>query len=339
VRLIVKNAPVAAATLALLLPCVFIYAAGEPADAAVATGKAILWSDPTDAASRNLVYGIGGEESQPQAPFTFIKEDLNATSPKLDLKDANGVKWTAKLGLEARPETAASRLVWAAGYFVPEDYYLANIHVSGVPDHLQRGEKLIIREGATVELPSVRFKREPKGEKKIGSWTWKDNPFQGTRQWNGLRVMMALVNNWDLKDENNSIFRSDSGNIYMVTDLGATFSSDGRSYPPSQTKDNLDKYLNSKFIERTHDGLVDFAVPARPQLPYFVNPKEYMNRVHLEWIGKNIPVDDARWIGAILARLSPDQIRDAFRASGYSPTEIDGFSQVILHRISELNAL
>ena len=35
--------------------------------------------------------------------------------------------------------------------------------------------------------------------------------FPDTRKFNGLRVMMALMNSWDLKDENNAIYERDAG--------------------------------------------------------------------------------------------------------------------------------
>jgi hypothetical protein len=57
------------------------------------------------------------------------------------------------------------------------------------------------------------------------------------------------------------------------------------------------------------------------------------------WVGRRIPVADARWVGDLLARLSPQQIRDAFRAAGYSPQEVDGFGSVVEQRISQLKGL
>src|SRR5579862_9062574 len=84
--------------------------------------KAALWRDPTDIASRDLIYGSGGAGHQPRGTFTFIQEDMDGSNPKFDVRDQDGVKWKVKLGAEARPEVAASRLVWAAGYFTNEDY-------------------------------------------------------------------------------------------------------------------------------------------------------------------------------------------------------------------------
>jgi len=62
-------------------------------------------------------------------------------------------------------------------------------------------------------------------------------------------------------------------------------------------------------------------------------------RMHMRWIGRNIPRDDVRWIAQILAQLSPEQIRDAFRAGGYTPDEVEGFSKVVEGRIAQLNKL
>ena len=50
---------------------------------------------------------------------------MNGTSPKLKVKDAQGVEWKVKMGAEPQAETAATRFLWAAGYFVDEDYFQA----------------------------------------------------------------------------------------------------------------------------------------------------------------------------------------------------------------------
>jgi hypothetical protein len=44
-------------------------------------------------------------------------------------------------------------------------------------------------------------------------------------------------------------------------------------------------------------------------------------------------------MGDLLARLSPNQIRDAFRAGGYSLQEVEQLSEVVERRISELEGL
>src|SRR5262249_13225737 len=81
----------------------------------------VLWRQPDDISSRDLFWGPGGKEHAPHGRFTFQKEDSAGSSPKFDVVDQDGVRWRVKLGPEARPETAASRLLWAVGYFTNED--------------------------------------------------------------------------------------------------------------------------------------------------------------------------------------------------------------------------
>jgi hypothetical protein len=304
---------------------------------------AVLWRNPDDIRSRNLFYGPGGEKHMPHTTYTFEKEDLDGTSPKFIVRDENGVRWKVKMGHEARPETVASRLVWAVGYSTNEDYFLSALHVDGMPDYLRRGQKYV---GPKGTVNNVRLKRYLEGEKKVGLWRWSDNPFTSTRELNGLRVMMALINNWDSKDINNSIYyeKHPEGlggpdDIYMVSDLGASFGTTGVSWKRAATDGNLHSYSRSKFMRKVAAAYVDFAVPSRPFLLDIFYPPDYFMRIHMRWIGRHIPRKDVRWMGQLLAQLSPQQIRDAFRAAGYSPAEVEGYAKIVEGRIGELENL
>ncbi len=306
-----------------------------------ANAGALLWQDPADITSRDLYYGPGGKQHAPHTTYTFLKEDLQGTNPKFDVRDENGVKWKVKPGVEARPEVVASRLVWAVGYYANEDYFLPELRVEDMPP-LKRGQNLVGPDGT---IRNVRLKRQLEGEKKLGEWKWRENPFNQQRELNGLRVMMALINNWDLKDVNNSVYAEKEKHAgapelhYAVTDLGASFGTTGRSWTHSLSKGNLKSYQHSKFIRKITPEYVDFTVPTRPALIYVFTPKEFISRLELRWIGKRIPRSDAKWIGGLLAQLSPEQIRDAFRAAGYSPEQVQGFAVVVEERIAELNKL
>src|SRR5437667_8543637 len=98
--------------------------------------------EPGNVSSRDLCCGPGGNEHQPVLPFEFLAEDLKGTSPKFEVRDGDGKKWTAKLGLEARPETAATRLLWAIGYSANEDYFYSDLPVRNMPAALRRGQNL-----------------------------------------------------------------------------------------------------------------------------------------------------------------------------------------------------
>lgn len=305
------------------------------------TGAPVLWREPGDIASKNLLDGSGGKEHAPTGVMTFLKEDEAGTNAKFDVKDENGVKWKLKLGAESKPEPVAARFVWAVGYFTPDDYYLPTVQVKGLPSHVKRGQKWIDPDGT---MHDVRLKRYADGEKKVGVWEWRHNPFTDTRELNGLRVVMALINNWDLKDANNAILRkkhSEQGaeTVYLISDLGATFGTTNFEPNHEKAKGNLESYEKSKFIRNVDRGVVDFDNPKKPSTIVAFNPKEYVGRMNLEWIGRNIPVADAKWMGSLLAKLTPEQIRDAFRAGGYAPEEVEAFAVVVESRIAELNKL
>jgi len=295
---------------------------------------ASLWTDRGSLESLNLFYGPGGKEHQPTGKFTFVKEDLEGTNPKFEVVDEQGIKWKAKLGSEARPETAATRLLWAAGYFTDEDYYVAELRVDKMPK-LERGSHFLAPDGL---VRGVRLERHVKGQKKNGNWSWYKNPLEGTKELSGLKVMMALMNNWDLKDTNNVIYTGPGDEThYAISDLGATFGRTGNTM--TRSKGELKDYQESKFIKKAGPEHVNFSFHSRPLFFMIFHVPYYMERTKMQSIVKHIPREHAKWIGQQLARLSPEQIRDCFRASGFSPAEVEGFATVVQGRIAELNRL
>ena len=293
-----------------------------------------LWSDRGNIASLNLLYGSGGIEHQPTGGFTFVKEDKQGTAPKFEVRDEQGVHWKVKLGEETKSETAASRLLWAAGYFTDEDYYLPEIRVDKMPK-LDRGRQFVSADGV---VRGVRLERKVKEQKKTGNWSWFKNPFVGTKELNGLRIMMALVNNWDLKEINNAIYsQPGQGARYVVADLGATFGETGN--PVTRSKSNPDDYSGSKFIQKVTADHVDFIMSSRPLFITAIDVPNYATRTHMQDIVKDIPIADARWLGKLLEALSDEQIRDCFRAAGYSPEDVEGNAATVKERIRDLNRL
>ncbi len=314
---------------------------GKSRDASVKSARseaAVLWREPTDIGSRNLFYGPGGEQHQPHGPFAFVEEDLNGSNPKYVVRDQSKVKWTIKLGNEARPETVASRLVWAVGYFTNEDYFLQDVQVGDMPAHVKRGGSQI---GPGGSMHAVRLKRHLEDEKKIENWEWSDDSVAGSQALNGLKVMMALINNWDLKESNNALYggKDAAEQVYIVSDLGASFGTTGLTFPFSHSKGNLNSYIHSGFVGKVSPEYVDFRTPSRPALIYAFGLPAFMHRVRLDNTVHHIPREDARWIGKLLSSLSSDQIRDAFRAAGYAPKQVDLFTSVVQDRIQELNRL
>jgi hypothetical protein len=296
---------------------------------------AVIWHDRGDAAELDLIGGPGGKAHEPGNVLKFIEESDSGTSPKFEVEDEHGVRWKVKLGEEAKSETAATRLLWAAGYVVDEDYYREQIRVPGLP-RLARGREFV---SAGDTVTGARLERQGGGGgEEATTWSWYDNPFVGTREFNALKVMMALVNNWDLKDVNNRVSdTADGGAQYGITDLGATFGRTGNII--TRSKSVAKDYAETKFIAKVTATHVDFVMQSRPIFPFVFHLPAYRERTRMQEIVKGIPIADARWLGDRLGRLSLEQIRDCFRASGFSPVEVEIYAQAVRQRIEALKGL
>lgn len=272
---------------------------------------AVIWREPTDLASRDLFLGPGGEAMKPDlSNVTFIKRVTTGHSTKYRVRDGQGREWVAKLGNEAQSETAASRLVWAAGFYTDITYFVPEVKVEG------KGT-----------LRNVRFEARPKEIKRYDvEWDWDDNPFKGKPELQGLKVMAVLLNDWDLKVQNNRVLlvkdetSGENELRYIVSDWGATLGKTGNSI--THNRNNPKDYAHTRLIKKVEgDKLVfDF-------------------RATHDNILKNVSVADAKWLGKILSQLSDKQISDAFRAANYSADEIDVLTKTFRARIDELVAL
>jgi hypothetical protein len=324
-----------AAMLSCAAPMSIHRAAGNKPTRRRPVGPAVIWRNPGRMASLNLLYGAGGKVHAPNSKgtFVFLKEDMGASSPKFDVADGDGVEWKVKLGEEPQSETAAARFVWAAGYFVDEDYYLPEFKVTGMPT-LHRGGEFVSPDGT---VHGARLERKLKNVEKNGTWDWFDNPFTNKRELNGLRIMMALLNNWDLKDVNNSIYEMGGQRRYVVTDLGSSFGNTGNSF--TRSKSAPQEYAESKFVDGMTSTSVDFVLHSRPFFMGALDVPNYQMRTRIEAIAKNVPRTDARWLGRRLSLLSDKQLGDGFRAGGYSEEDVAVYAQALRKRIAELNAL
>lgn len=338
----------ASLVLSLLLVTLGALATPESAHAqrlrrARSSPRAIIWKNPGDIRSRDLLYGPGSPEQAPVAPFRFIKESKKGESPKFDVEDARGVTWTVKLGEEAQAETVATRLVWAVGYFAQEAYYFDEAHIENLPK-LSRGREFVLSEGTVV---GARFEPERKHLTEGPTWDWDDNAFRGTRQLNGLKVLMILLNNFDARKENNKIYysRPTAAGRYeahhYVSDLGATLGRSG-GLGGKRTKNDLQDFLSTRFVMGIEDGAVEFDYDTRPtKLGHLsvLYPPYYRGEVKKEKSMRGIPVAHARWIGSLLGQLTDEQLRDAFRAAQYNDATTEGYVESLRERIKQLERL
>src|SRR5262249_54183484 len=166
----------------------------------------------------------------PRAPFIFKKEKFDGTNPKVEVEDTAGRRWTVKFGSEAHSETFMSRFVTALGYAAEPTYFIASGTIEAIHD-LKRARHYIAKDGS---FHDARFKLHlPNSDKEKATWSWAENPFIGSRELGGLKVLVILTSNWDTKDARDTKEGPNTGMIqpvsepssaawYAVTDWGAT---------------------------------------------------------------------------------------------------------------------
>lgn len=310
--------------------------------AKTSAARPIIWLHPGNVSKRNLYFGPGSPEMAPVGPFSFVEEDKGGESPKFVVRDAHGHKWTIKLGPEAQAETVSTRLVWSVGYFAEEAYYFNEARINGLP-RLSRGQEYV--SGDTVR--AARFEPKRPGMKRGSTWSWHDNPFENTREMSGLKVLMILLNNFDARSENNRVVYVDGPRgreaRYYVTDLGATLGRAG-GLGGTRSKNDLADFLSTEFVRGVdaRDGVVEFDYDTRPSgLGHLsvLYPPYYRHEVNKEKAMRGIPVTHARWIGSLLNQLSDEQLRDAFRAAGYSEGVRESYVGALRQRINQLTQL
>jgi len=274
------------------------------------TGKPVMWKDPTDLETRNLVLGAGGEEMKPDiSKITYIEDKTGGYSKKYRVKDAKGNEWVAKIGKEAQTDTAANRVLWALGYETEIAYLIPHLKIEG------KGE-----------FDNVRLEARPASVKRGGNWMWENNPFQANPEFRGLKILMVMLNNWDMKDDNNEILatRGDTtgeGELrYIISDLGATFGKTGGFL--SRSRNDVPDYVKAEFIKKVNGDVIDFSYSGKNQKLF-----------------EGLTVADARWLANLMKRLSDDQIKDAFRSANYSAEEVDLLAGALRERINALAKL
>jgi hypothetical protein len=256
-----------------------------------ASVMAQLWVNPPG--NRDLYWGVGGRRyaPPPKAEYAFDGKDETGFSVSYDVVGPDKVEWSAKIGPEAQTEVVVSRILWGLGYHQPPIYYLPSWRLTG-------------GEGEQETQSEARFRPKlPELVREEAFWNWADNPFSGTRELKGLLVVMLMLNGTDLKDDNNSIYTSrrrwdGATRWFVVRDVGAALGETGKLFP---RRNWIEGFEETGFITRIEGGKVEFDYDGR----------------HQELLGMLTP-DDVRWAAQRMARLTPRQWQDAFRAGNYA---------------------
>lgn len=306
----------------------------KAAKPAAPTGKPVLWRDPGAVERLDLVGGAAGRQGAPKPPFTFIEESLSGSNPKVKIKDASGVQWTMKFGSEVNAETFASRMVWAVGYFVEPAYYVASGKVEGVNGASFKRVKKDQLDPQTGQFTAARFERQKdKGVTKFEdaeSWHWEQNPFTGTKELKGLRVMLMLLSNWDNKDardagrgSNTAIFQYPNEARYLVTDWGGSMGKWGGFLSREKWDCKGFTSQSKDFVKGVKNGEVVFGYSGQ----------------HSSEFPKGITPAEVKWLLGYLGRITDAQISAALSASGAMPEEVPCFTAALRQRINQLKSV
>lgn len=290
-------------------------AAGQDNKGKKSTGpltNPVLW-ESVNSRSLDLYNGPGGTAMRPDVSrVEFIKEETQGHNKKYRIKDAKGQVWVAKFGREAQPETAAVRLLYGLGYKTEINYLVPSLTIPG------KGT-----------FQNVRLEARPEFVERLDEWKWKDNPFVGSNELQGLKIMMVFLTNWDLLDLQNKVLRVDRGgrveHHFIISDLGATFGKVGNNNLPfffrlGRKTNDPGTWYEAGFVKGVEAGMIAFDFKGKGRS-----------------LMDDITVENGRWLATRLSQLSDRQLNDAFRAANYQPDEIKLLVDGYKARLEELS--
>ena len=162
-----------------------------------------------------------------------------------------------------------------------------------------QGAKDLTRAKACLDehcrFPDARFELDEQGVVKhfdAHGWAWHDNPFVGSPELNGLKILMMLMSNWDNKDvrdvargSNTAIFecRTRTNELearYLIIDWGAALGAWGNNVLQRGRWDpEAFAGQNAHFVTGVSDGVVQFGYQGQRTVD----------------LTADISLDDVRW--------------------------------------------
>ena len=288
----------------------------------------LLWKDPGDIAHIDFTHPAGGAKNTPKPPFSFLSERLTGSSPKVMVRDSADVKWRVKGGLEPKAESFATRFVAALGYYADPTVFVAHGKIEGVT-RLKRAAGFIQPDGSFSNGSFER--RHGKLKELTQDWAWNRNPFLHTKEFQGLKVLVMLLSDWDNKDARDRWTGSNTGIaerqvngriqlIYRVKDWGQTLGAWGTHQKPKGWDCAAFTAQTQAFLTARAGQYLRFGFTGQ----------------HTDDFKNDITVDDVRWLLRYLGKITDAQMQDGLKASGATPEETACFVPQLRERINLL---
>ena len=285
-----------------------------------------LWKEPPPSTASAWTWGPGGQEMAPRPPFAFVKERLGGSNPKVEVSDAANRRWVVKFGSEAHTDTFAARLLSALGYASEPTFYLERGTIEGVHG-LKRAKSFVSKNGS---FGGGRFKLRVKGSADDDgkeTWSWNENPFVGSRELGGLKILIMLTSNWDTKDardgkgnSNTGIIHSDSKAQYVVTDWGATFGRYGGFFQRNRWDWTGYRTQTANFVRLSQNGALEWGFKGK----------------HNQDITADVGITDVIWLDRYLSRITDEDLNAGFASSGASQPVAREYTRLMRERIVQL---
>jgi hypothetical protein len=295
-----------------------------------------IWRDPGTVTALDAVYGPGPAGSGPQPPLQFLEEHTTGSQPTVSVRDGRGRVWRVKWGQEVRCETFAVRVASSCGYFAEETHFVASGTITGATTLGRARDCIDERDGSFYD---GRFELDDPAVNKMfeeHSWAWDDNPFVGTRELNGLKIVVMLLSNWDTKDRrdvargsNTAIFEHRLANgrreaRYLLIDWGGSMGRWG-SNPATRGRWNAEGFAEQTpgFVTGVADGCVTFGYAGQRTAD----------------VAHGIPLEHVRWFSPYLEQLTEDYLSRALSVSGASAEDTPRFVAALRDRIRQITAV
>ena len=255
-----------------------------------------LWEHPANLRDRDLFYGPwgAGRAPDPAATYTFVRPKHGGVNPGVIVRDDRGRVWHVKQAprqqpgrrgpgrSRALPRAVGRRLSPAAG-LLP-----AVVHARRREGHARRTGRTLPARGAV--------------DQGAGTWSWHQNPFVGTRPYEGLLVDPARLQQLGPEGlEQHDLRAAPRRPDRTLVRRSRSRRGARRTGRLAPKRNNIERFERQTFITGVTDGFVNFNY--RGWQPGLVRHA--------------ITVDDVRWAAALLVGLSDRQWHDAFRAGGY----------------------
>jgi len=292
-----------------------------------------IWQDPGPVTALHAIYGPGGVGSGPQPPYRFLEEHTTGSQPAVSVRDGQGRVWRVKWGQEVHCETFAVRVASACGYFAEETHFVGTGTLVGATTLTRARACIDDHNGA---FHDARFELDDRAGKKMfdeHGWAWNDNPFVGTRELSGLKIVVMLLSNWDTKDRRD-VARGSNAAIfehilpdrrrearYLLTDWGGSMGRWG-SNPVTRGRWDAAGFAEQTpgFVTGVADGCVTFGYTGQRTAD----------------VADGISLDDVRWFNRYLALLTDDYLTRALAISGASAEDTPRFVAALRDRIDQL---